>query len=315
MISVIMPAYNVENFIEKSIKSVLNQTYTDFELIVVNDGSTDGTKDIVKKYISIDSRVKLVNQDNRGQSDARNKGIDISKGDYIAFLDADDLYNKKFLEKMHVFVSEHSECEVAYARIEEWFMDGTKSILGPDEIINGYLEDYIFKNNEFRITSNHTMGYLYSRDLIEKYHIRFDTGYLYGEDTGFHLKLLCLTKYYGLNEVLAYYIHREDSCTTKPYNPEKSTGQVIIYDKAEDIMLAYRPQIANRFYAARNFVAYRYILRCVRFGYIEYAIKYLKIWQDRLNEFVDGDGRINDRLKCKLFLTMPKFFLPMIAKL
>lgn len=107
MVSVIMPAYNAERTIAEAIESVLNQTYSDFELIVINDCSTDATKEIVEKYVASDSRVKLVNNTvNLGVSTSRNTGISNAKGEYIAFLDSDDMWRKDKLEKqLDVMVS------------------------------------------------------------------------------------------------------------------------------------------------------------------------------------------------------------------
>lgn len=91
-ISVIMPTYNSAHFISKSIESVLSQTYPNWELIIVDDGSTDNTRDIVNKYIQLDKRIKYFFQQNKGVSSARNKGISISNGVFVAFLDSDDLW-------------------------------------------------------------------------------------------------------------------------------------------------------------------------------------------------------------------------------
>lgn len=107
MVSVIMPAYNAERTITEAIESVLNQTYSEFELIVINDCSTDETKEIVEKYVASDSRIKLINNSiNTGVSTSRNTGIMNAKGEYIAFLDSDDMWRKDKLEKqLDVMVS------------------------------------------------------------------------------------------------------------------------------------------------------------------------------------------------------------------
>lgn len=90
-VSVILPVYNADKSLEKTILSVLNQTYTDFELIIIDDGSTDNSHQVEIKFNESDSRVRLVfNDKNYGVSYSRNRGIDISKGQYIAFIDADD---------------------------------------------------------------------------------------------------------------------------------------------------------------------------------------------------------------------------------
>ena len=90
-ISVIVPVYNVENYIRECLDSILASTYTDFELILVDDGSTDNSGTICEEYASRDSRVVVSHQVNRGLSSARNHGIEMSTGEYISFVDADDV--------------------------------------------------------------------------------------------------------------------------------------------------------------------------------------------------------------------------------
>lgn len=100
LLSVIIPVYNVEKYLEKCVKSVINQTFQDMEIIVVNDGSTDSSLDICKKMASVDSRIILIDKKNGGLSDARNVGLDIAKGQYIAFLDSDDYLCESAYETM-----------------------------------------------------------------------------------------------------------------------------------------------------------------------------------------------------------------------
>lgn len=86
MISIIVPIYNVELYLEKCIESIINQTYKDIEVILINDGSTDKSGIICDKYAKIDDRIIVLHKENGGVSSARNKGLDIAKGDYIAFV-------------------------------------------------------------------------------------------------------------------------------------------------------------------------------------------------------------------------------------
>ena len=97
-VSIIMPSYNAESYIEDSVKSVLSQTYKDWELIIINDGSSDRTEEICKKYTSFDDRIIYLFQENSKQATARNNGLKIAKGDIIAFLDSDDLWLPNKLE-------------------------------------------------------------------------------------------------------------------------------------------------------------------------------------------------------------------------
>src|SRR4026208_1635519 len=99
IISVIVPAYNASHTLGETIESVLSQSFSDLELIIVDDGSTDRTREIVSKYNQKDERITYVWQINSGVSAARNKGVEISKGKYISIIDADDLWDKCKLEK------------------------------------------------------------------------------------------------------------------------------------------------------------------------------------------------------------------------
>src|SRR5690606_32725285 len=89
-ISIIIPIYNASAFLEKCIDSVINQSYDNLEIILINDGSTDSSLDICKKYANSDDRIKLINKENGGVSSARNMGLEVVTGDYIGFVDSDD---------------------------------------------------------------------------------------------------------------------------------------------------------------------------------------------------------------------------------
>ena len=100
MISVIVPVYNVEEYLEECLESIKRQTYTDIEVILVNDGSIDRSKEICERYCEKDSRFKLVSQENKGQSVARNLGMAESKGEFISFVDSDDVLKEDMLEQL-----------------------------------------------------------------------------------------------------------------------------------------------------------------------------------------------------------------------
>ena len=114
LVSVVIPVYNAKDFINETINSVLNQTYTDFEIIIVNDGSTDGTTNELEKIE--DTRIRIVHQKNTGHSCARNRGIKESKGKYIAFLDADDLWEMEKLNSQVKFLESNTEYVCVYTK-------------------------------------------------------------------------------------------------------------------------------------------------------------------------------------------------------
>ena len=119
-ISIVIPTYNAGKYIEECLKSIINQTYSNFEVIIVNDGSTDNTRDICEKYAKIDDRIKLINTENRGAGSARNTGLKETRGKYISFIDSDDYICKNYYEKMHKIISNEDAdiVECHYKRVE-----------------------------------------------------------------------------------------------------------------------------------------------------------------------------------------------------
>ena len=136
-VSVITPMYNCEKFISETIESVLNQTYTNWEMIIIDDCSTDKSKEIAKQYIERDKRIRLIElKENSGAAVARNKGIEVSSGRFIAFLDGDDLWESNKLEKQIQFMTEKNIgfSFTSYRVISETGIDLNKTVMVPNEI-------------------------------------------------------------------------------------------------------------------------------------------------------------------------------------
>ena len=120
LISIVVPIYNVEKYLEKCINSIIIQTYKNIEIILVNDGSTDSSGKICDIYLKIDKRIKVVHKKNGGLSDARNVGIENAKGKYIAFIDSDDFLDSDFIEILYNLIIEYNadvsccKCNVIY---------------------------------------------------------------------------------------------------------------------------------------------------------------------------------------------------------
>ena len=304
-ISVIMPAYNVERYIGKSIQSVLSQTYADFELIIVNDGSSDGTFSVVKEYQSGDGRIRYIEQINQGVSVARNTGIEAATGRYISFLDADDLWKCDALEKLYKKMSSVPGCCFVYGRTEEVFTSDNKQIVGPEEIINGYLEDFIHQTNELRLCM-HISALLIDRELLMTKNILFKPGIKIAEDTGFMIEVLSATAACGISDVISYYMRREDSVTMHSWQPDAWKGQIIVYDMIHPFVQSVRPQALFAFCCMRNYVAYRFILHCIRNDFFEEVHAGLQTWHDYLLDFARGNGKFLDRVKCSAILLAKK---------
>lgn len=145
LVSIITPLYNGERFIAKTIECVLAQTYTYWEMIIVNDGSTDHGAEIVQSYVDKDTRIKLYTQSNAGSAAARNNGIKRAQGRFIAMLDSDDLWDSGYLQSQVNFMQEHdaSVACAAYRFINE---DG-------EEILSPYVPSLIIPIKQMRITN------------------------------------------------------------------------------------------------------------------------------------------------------------------
>lgn len=165
MISVIVPVYNVERYLEECLNSIQQQSYTDIEVILVNDGSTDHSKTICERYCEEDSRFYLLNQTNQGQSSARNVGVAASKGEFIAFVDSDDIIQKNYLEKLMQYMTEEVDI------VESNFTVSKKDFL----VENSKETRILFEGNSneaVKIFPNHVLSVnpvtkLYRREIVE----------------------------------------------------------------------------------------------------------------------------------------------------
>jgi glycosyltransferase involved in cell wall biosynthesis len=139
MFSIIVPLYNKAPYITKAISSVINQTIADFELIIVNDGSTDNSLQVAKEIK--DERIRIIDQENRGVSVARNNGVKIASHDYIAFLDADDWWEKTFLEEIQILITKYPDAGIWAAKYFKVKYGGkTEANIGVEkEFCDGYI--------------------------------------------------------------------------------------------------------------------------------------------------------------------------------
>lgn len=154
MISVIIPAYNAEKTVVESINSVLGQTYSDFELIVINDGSTDRTLEVVEGIKGKDSRVKVFSYENAGGSVSRNRGAFLAKGEFISFLDADDIWTPDKLEMQLLALQKNPEYGVAYSWTD--YINGRGEIVGNGSRVraSGDVYERLIENNFLENGSN-----------------------------------------------------------------------------------------------------------------------------------------------------------------
>lgn len=191
-ISIVFPVYNKSELLPTTLPSLLSQTYRDFELIAVDDGSTDGSGDFLDRLAKTDTRVKVIRQPNAGVSAARNAALDRASGDYVVFADADDTVCPDWLEVL----AKEAETSGADIVVSGFFSTDSNgkaldTVLPPEE---GNITGKEFLGNYYAHQSNHGLpgfghGKIVRRDLIEKNNIRFTPGLKLAEDLDFFVRL------------------------------------------------------------------------------------------------------------------------------
>ena len=174
-ISVIVPVYNVEKFLEKCLKSIIEQTFEDLEIICINDGSTDKSLSILNSYAAKDPRIKILSQTNQGQSCARNAGLEIASGEYIGFVDSDDWIDLDFYEKLYNTAKKY-DADIAVASIKR---------------LRTYKWKYHLKIEKEEVTEDinkkfflcdvpdkcYVWNKIYKASELKKYNIKFEPGF------------------------------------------------------------------------------------------------------------------------------------------
>lgn len=203
-VSIILPVFNAEKYIKTTVQSVLNQTLKDIELIIVDDGSTDNSFQICQKMQQLDDRIILKKIENKGVSNARNYGIELARGKYLMFIDADDEYNNKIVEKMTRSIEDAdlSVCNFMYLKNNgKIFFKDIKNKCNFDE--TSKMICFLQRNNLFNVVWNK----IYKREVIINNDIKFNLEISIAEDLEFNLKYIeNIKKINFINELL--YIYR-----------------------------------------------------------------------------------------------------------
>ena len=237
-VSVIIPVYNVEHYIDRCLKSVIEQTLEDIEIIIVNDGSTDSSKEIIEKYINkYPSRIKYLEKENGGLSSARNFALPYARGEYLAFLDSDDYIEKDMYEQMYnKAIKENAdlvECDFIWEYPNKKKYDVGKEYTNKKEAIE-----------KARVVA---WNKLYRREIIEKYNLRFPEGLRY-EDVEFFYKLVpFIDRIVFVRKCFVHYVQRDNSIANTQNNRTKEIfyvlDNVIEFYKQNGIYEEYKEQL------------------------------------------------------------------------
>ena len=222
--SIIIPVYNVEAYLEECINSLLRQTNYDYEIILIDDGSSDQSASICNKYCNY--KVKVIHQENSGVSNSRNVGINKAKGKYILFIDPDDYVLDDYLDIIDKNIGEYDMLIFSYNKL---YMN---------KIIEGFkCNDVISSTNAMRclIDDNKFCGYVwnkvYKRDIIDKYQLKFDPSVSMCEDVLFNFQyLLHSNNIKAIDDVLINYRQRKSSAISKKVKDIEPASLVKTYD-------------------------------------------------------------------------------------
>ena len=275
MISVIVPVYNVEKYLEECLDSIQNQTYSDIEVILVNDGSLDNSKDICEKYCKEDNRFKLINQANQGQSVARNHGVAASTGEFIAFVDSDDIIRQDYLEVLIRYMSEEVDIVESQFTVhkKEFFNENYKEI---NVIFEGDSEEAV-KAVPKHVLSVNPVTKLYRRSVVEA--VPYLEGLIF-EDIYSGVGMLKYIRRIIKSDYTGYYYRQHVTSTMHRTFTEKNLNVFTVSDKLIDL------------YSDReNLLPYigSYLVHVTTMHYQDYIRKdnpYAKVYNQKLAEYV-----------------------------
>ena len=308
-VSVIVPVYNEEKYISATLDSIINQNFKDFELIVIDDGSTDNTLEIVTEKLS-NSKInyKIIHQENNGVSSARNRGINESCGDYIVFVDADDYLLTDHL--MHLYNPDYD-----FNLIQLVKKDGEKlsktHFYDSDEIST---EDFIKLELEMKIPFNFVQ-LSYNADIIKNNGLKFREDVTYGEDSDFAMRALSYGDKIGIcNEITYFYIQHESSLIStsklKRFDYIPVLEDLAEFYENQDLNdlagLIHTSRIPRAIFGNMNY----FFFNDYDFDDVMSKMRELDLF-DKLSKF-KGDKKFS--LKIKLFLLNPKLYYKMWKK-
>ena len=308
-VSVIVPVYNEERYISATLDSIINQNFEDFELIVVDDGSTDSTLEIVTEKLS-NSKInhKIIHQENNGVSSARNRGITESSGDYIVFVDADDYILTDHLSNLY-------NPNYDFSLIQLVKKDGS-NLSDPHfyDKVEITTDDFIKSELEMKIPFNFVQ-LSYNADIIKANSLKFREDVTYGEDFDFAMRALSYGDKISINNEITYFYIQHESSLINTSKLKRFDFIPVLEDLADfyekqnlnDLAgLIHTSRIPRAIFGNMNY----FFVNDYDFDDVMSKMKDLDLF-DKLSKF-EGEGKFG--LKIKLFLLNPKLYYKMWKK-
>lgn len=256
LVSIIVPVYNVEKYLRQCVKSLQNQTYSNIEVILVNDGSTDLSGSICEEIRKEDSRIRVIHKKNQGLGYARNTGLENAKGDYIAFLDSDDFVEVNMIEIM-LKQMQQQQADTCFCSHNIYYDTGeVKKVLNPfskevycgeviqKELLLGMVGAYPTYPKDILVEMS-VCFCIFSRSIIEENNIRFCSERVYiSEDILFQVKYLGNAKKIATIPDALYYYRQNIGSLTHRYYPERFQKELSLYKKLDDeLSMIFEPRM------------------------------------------------------------------------
>ncbi|CVK19946.1 glycosyltransferase family 2 protein [Sporomusa sphaeroides] len=315
-ISIIMPAYNLEKYISDSIMSVQRQTYTDWQLLVIDDGSKDETPNIVQAIAVSDQRVQLLCQKNSGSAGARNAGLNAATGKYIAFLDGDDLWEPTFLAEL-LAAKQAAGTAMAYCGYLHLYDVGLKSKFSYPYVSGDILEAVIRGK-----TQVHIGCLLVDKSVIEQNNIRFTEGCLIGQDQEFIIKLVAVAEVQAVPRELMQYRIRAGSAINSQWNWQKHIHAILGLKRAAAAVLVQKAgvdsvsQLENIFQQRIAYKVFKFLWRMLKKGHQAEVRELMEA--DFGKDFAQLDVeqlKLVDRIKYRVVCSQNPLLWDLVAKL
>ncbi|KRM87803.1 hypothetical protein FD19_GL000079 [Lacticaseibacillus thailandensis DSM 22698 = JCM 13996] len=253
----IITAYNVENYLQRAVKSVLSQTFTDFELLVVDDGSTDNTVTVAKSLANNDNRVKIILQSNQGVATARNNGINHARGEYIQFVDADDVVSSNFLADINVRVQRGVDVLISdYRTFSGNVADAKDSYfrLRNAELTGLVATQFLFLN----LVPNFSWAFCVRRQIYLGNDLKFPAGRIF-EDNSLYYRLLFVAESVKICDLKNYYYFQRRDSYVHVYSQRSIKDLLVMLNEVEVFARQHGGKIAStsqEYLIKRYFKAY-----------------------------------------------------------
>lgn len=320
LVSIVVPVYNVEEYLSRCIASLCNQSYTNLEIILVDDGSTDSSGDICDWYKNSDQRIEVLHQSNGGLSEARNTGINAARGEYLAFVDSDDFIDEKYIDMLLnlalTYDAQIAVCDY-YKGGKDKFPEGRRKPKVWQCTAENMLRNW---HGKYKRLETIACNKLYKRELFTKSGIRYPKGYYHEDIQTTHLLVNEANKVVFTDEKLYYYFQRNGSITStgsvkrlgdciygqkRRYQWFKNNG----YQRAYEVMCVKSMEFCIYNYAVINDSIYEQIGERLIEQYMRYAkkaihFKKIGVWEKLLLFFMKKGYRwirkiVQTFIKCK----------------